>query len=293
MSKRPMADPEDPAGGNTKPPAKKQCAPAKKWCFTWNNYPSDWKSVVDPKIQKIKGSKFGIGKEVGESGTPHLQGWVEFGTKIRPLSLGLPSQIHWEKMRGTIEDSVTYCSKDGEYYTNVKVQRPLPTIELYGWQLDCKDVAATDPTQRDIHWYWSKDGGRGKSSMVRWLAMEGALVCAGKASDMKYQIIKYKEKNDVFPDIVVFDCPRSMQNYLSYTGIEEIKNGVFASSKYESDMVIMPWPHVFVFANFPPDLTDKDMSHDRFVVTNVDAASGILQWHAPGMDGYDPYAINN
>ena len=44
--------------------------------------------------------------------------------------------------------------------------------------------------------------------------------------------------------------------------IEEIKNGCFASSKYESKMVIMNSPHILCFANELPD-TQK-LSRDRW-----------------------------
>lgn len=237
--------PQVPEGGNTKTPSKERIAPSKKWCFTWNNYPEGWKEIVVPRFQGS--GLFGCQPEVGENGTHHIQGWVEFKTKIRPLSLGLPKEIHWEKMRGTIQDSIDYCSKSetkaGDYISNKKVPRPLPTVTLSGWQIFAENKLRLEPDNREIFWIWSHQGGRGKSTFVRYLVQNmDALICAGKASDMKHQIVKYHEKKEEFPDIVVFDVPRSMENYLSYTGIEEIKNGVFASSKYESDMVVMPHP---------------------------------------------------
>lgn len=269
-----IIDPIDPAGGNTKPPANKQISPAKKWCFTWNNYPNDWKSVIVPKFQSS--GVFGCQPEKGANGTKHIQGWVEFSTKIRPLSLGLPKEIHWEKMRGTIQDSIDYCSKsdtkDGDYVTNKKVRAPLPTVQLYGWQLMADIKLDAEPDNREIFWIWSQSGGKGKSSFVRHLVQtKGAIVCAGKAADMKYQIASWLQKNeDAWPRLIVFDVPRSMKDYLSYTGIEEIKNGVFASSKYESEMVCMPHPHVVVLANFPPNVNNEDMSSDRFTVWDVE-----------------------
>lgn len=270
-------DPKDLVGGNTIPPTRStknvQIAPAKKWVFTWNNYTENWKDEIVPKIQRS--GVFGCQPEIGKCGTPHIQGWVEFTEKLRPLSLGLPKQIHWEKMKGTVDDSIAYCSKsdtkNGDYITNKKSKRTLPEVSLYGWQVMADIKLDDEPNNREIFWIWSKEGGKGKSTFVRHLVQKKeALICAGKASDMKHQIVKYNEKNDDFPRIVCFDVPRSMENYLSYTGIEEIKNGVFASSKYESDMVVMPWAHVVVLANFPPDLNNKDMSADRFTVWNID-----------------------
>lgn len=264
-------DPVDPAGGNDNPPAVKRCAPAKKWIFRWSNYPTDWKSLLDPRIQGIKGSRYGVGEEIcPTTGTPHLQGWAEFGKKIRPLSLGLP-HFHWEKMKGTVQDSIEYCSKDGKYHSNVKVQRPNPEIEIFGWQCEVDDWLATEPDNRSIGWVWSTRGGRGKSSFVRHLVQKReALVCSGKAADMKFMIVKYHESRGVYPELIVFDVPRSSFKYLSYTGVEEIKNGVFASTKYECSMVEMPYPHVLVLCNFEPDMNNEDMSSDRYKVWNVD-----------------------
>ena len=55
--------------------------------------------------------------------------------------------------------------------------------------------------------------------------------------------------------------------------MEEVKGGIFCSTKYECGMHMQNPPHVLVFANFPPDMNDRDMSSDRFVVQNVDYES--------------------
>jgi len=275
-----------PAGGNTISPANsetveildsetssvdssrpKRANPAKRWCFTLNNYTDSDISAIGSKFQ---GSEWIAGFEVGENNTPHLQGYVEFSKKIRPMSLGLSSSIHWEVARGDRKSNIEYCSKDGNLVpgSTLRPPRPLPTIDLYGWQLDCRAAMLEEPDNRTINWYWEPDGGMGKSSMVRWCVQNlRCVMCAGKASDMKYMIVKYEEKNGFFPDIVIFDVPRVSYDFISYQGIEEIKNGCFASSKFECAMVVMPYPHVFVFANHPPD-TSK-MSSDRWNVVDI------------------------
>jgi len=44
------------------------------WIFTWNNYkPEDWESMQSIKCQYLV-----VAQEVGEKGTPHLQGFVYF-----------------------------------------------------------------------------------------------------------------------------------------------------------------------------------------------------------------------
>jgi len=246
--------------GNTKP--KTQVSPSKKWCFTFNNYSEE---DIDSIVPIFKGlcKVFIIGKEIGESGTPHLQGYVEFLDKKRPLSLKLSTKIHWEKCRGTREQNVEYCSKE-----NVLIKfgfpREIQVIqELRPWQKDVVNLIQSEPDDRTINWYYEHKGGIGKSALVKLLCHKyGAIVCSGKASDMKYMIVKYQEKYDDFPKVVIFDVPRAMKDYISYSGIEEIKNGCFASSKYECSMVIMNSPHILVFANDLPEF-DK-LSRDRW-----------------------------
>lgn len=274
-------------GGNSNSPPKKvqktsekeesdvkRPSGAKKWTFTWNNYPEDWMAQLAPVFE---GCQWIAGEEVAPTtGTPHIQGYVEFPVKVRPIGYkGAPKTIHWgddkgKPARGTREANTKYCIKEGKAVGTIKVPRPLPEITLYGWQLEAKAQLESQPDDRSIYWWWSKHGKKGKSSFVRWAVREGALVCSGKAADMKYLIVKYKEKHGDWPEVVIFDVPRSSAQYLSYTGIEEIKNGVFASTKYECDVVEMPYPHVFVMANFAPDLEqDDEMSVDRWICTEI------------------------
>ena len=210
-----------------------------------------------------------IGKEVGESGTPHLQGYIEFKKKCRPLSLGLTKKIHWEKARGSKEENEEYCSKEENVILKIGFNSELRVISvLRDWQKSVIDLVDKEPDNRSIHWYYDYKGGTGKSALVKLLCYKyDAVVCSGKASDMKYMIVKYNEKNGVYPKVVIFDIPRSMKDYLSYSAIEEIKNGCFASSKYECEMVLMNSPHILCFANEIPEF--EKLSKDRWKITDL------------------------
>jgi len=251
-----------PEGGNTKTPSVGRISPSIKWCFTLNNYTDEEYGSI---IQGFESSarKFIIGDEVGENGTPHLQGYVEFNNKLRPLSLKLTNRLHWEKARGSSDENYKYCSKE-----NVKIckgwPKPIKIItELRHFQKEVVKMVEEEPDDRSIHWYYDYKGGSGKSALVKLLCVKyGAIVTAGKGADMKYQIAKYVEKNGEGPNIVIFDIPRAVLDYVSYQGIEEIKNGCFASSKYESEMVIMNSPHILCFANELPDV--EKLSKDRW-----------------------------
>lgn len=267
---------------------------AKRWTFTWNNYSQNWVALLAPVFE---GCTFGIGsEEVGESGTPHIQGYVEFASKVRPIGYrGCPKEVHWgddkgKPARGTRLQNVMYCRKQNllwfsgpdandeerrphtEYFGTERWRPPrdLPKIELRGWQEEVRRLAEAPVQQRKIYWFWSSRRGIGKSDAVRWLATEGALVTGGGAKDMKYLICKYKEKNGDYPETIAMDVPCSMQGFVSYAGIEEVVNGVFASTKYECEPVIMPYARFFLFANFPPALDNVDMSANRFVVFDID-----------------------
>lgn len=94
-------------------------------------------------------------------------------------------------------------------------------------------------------------------------ALNGALVVSGKASDIKCAIAGMKIK----PEVVIFCCPRNSEGYISYDALEQVKDGMFFSGKYESEMVLFNNPHVIVFANFAPDLAK--LSVDRWKIVNL------------------------
>lgn len=262
------------AKGNTKPsPIKcKRISASKNWCFVHNNFTEKNLEEMVEIFTKLT-MKYVIGKEVGESGTPHLQGAVFSEISFRPMEkCKLTFKPHWEKCKGNMQQNITYCIKDGDYVTNIELPEPLFIPEMYGWQLKLHEILASPPTNSDrtIHWFWSKEGNRGKSDAVRWLVLKhNAVVCAGKTNDMKCLVVKFTEKNNnIPPKLVVMDVPRSVDK-ISYGGLEEVKNGIFASPKYESCMHKQNRPHMIIFANFFPE-GDKDMSADRYRIYNVD-----------------------
>lgn len=80
---------------------------------------------------------------------------------------------------------------------------------------------------------------------------------------MKYAITCMKIK----PRVILIDYARDQESHISWQGIEEIKNGIFFNSKYESSMVIYNSPHVICFANFKPQ--EYKLSKDRWNILDV------------------------
>jgi len=261
-------------GGNTNSPPGKQISPSKYWCFTFNNY---GENDLDQIVQTFESMncKYIVGKEIGEeNGTPHLQGYVESPKKIRGTGFKLSKKIHWEKRKGTRLNNLVYCSKEKEYKTNMIVPRPLQKIEKTDLREEQIEIANlfTKPEEkfgRKIYWYWESVGAWGKTILATYMVDQmGAIVIQGKASDAAYAVQQYLKENGQGPEIVIMDIPRTKgSEYISYQSIEQIKNGIFFSTKYEGGMVRFNRPHVIVFANEPP-LTEK-MSKDRWVIKEL------------------------
>lgn len=94
---------------------------AKHWCFTWNNYSNDDKQQLGERATELLESGriayLIYGEEVGESGTPHLQGFISFTkrTTIHAAKQVLHNTVHLEQARGTPSQAAEYCKKDGSY----------------------------------------------------------------------------------------------------------------------------------------------------------------------------------
>lgn len=253
--------------GNTK-----QISCKKKWCFTIHKWTNDDKLMIENNIKFQSSECYGYAHELGKNGnTPHLQGFVVFSNKLRPKGL-LRKEVHWEKMKGTIDDNITYINKEDGIKVWHKCAPPEPVVvladdALYAWQRKLLNLLLLPVNDRTIYWIYEEEGKVGKSVLCKKICYEqNALLCAGKAADMKFlvynQVIKKRP-----PRIVLFDVPRSNEHYLSYSGMEEIKNGMFCSNKYESGMCIFNNPHMVVFSNFMPKI--EKMSTDRWKILKI------------------------
>lgn len=90
------------------------------WCFTLNNYTEDDIERIQQQAQSDSTTFVGYGKEVGQSGTPHLQGYIVFEKKkrfnvVRRL-LGGVAHIERKSANSTHEQAWQYCCKDGDIW---------------------------------------------------------------------------------------------------------------------------------------------------------------------------------
>jgi len=256
--------------GNTKTSLVRIIA-SKKWCFTWNNYPDNFMDLMAPHISLFKDYIFG--QEIGASGTKHIQGYINFFSKQRPIEkLKLSTDIHWEKAKGSYQENYNYCSKDNSFITNMvnqTIKDPLEGVELYPWQKDIISIVSGEPDPRKIYWYWSTEGCKGKTSLAKHICLKFryAIVLDGVGRDILFGVSKFIETNN-FLNIAIFNIVRDENHRgVSYKSMEKIKDGLFFSGKYESSMQIFNAPHIVIFANFPPD-TEK-LSPDRWIIKEL------------------------
>lgn len=260
--------------GNTKPPPKQE-SPKKRWCLTLNNYSdSEYFNLID-SFSSNSSNKWIIGKEVGESGTPHLQIYINFEKKTRFSAIKkINDRLHIESARGSEIENIKYCSKDNIYECqNLKIPKPLKLLDeskLYKFQKIILDIIKGEPDDRDIYWFKDDNGGTGKTSFCKLLcAKYGAIMLGGKSADMKNGIVEYKSTNHDTPELILINLPRSFKaDHISYPGIEAIKDMCFYSGKYEGGMVVGNCPHIFIFSNELPDI--NKLSKDRWNIYDID-----------------------
>lgn len=258
--------------GNTKPMAR-----GRKWCFTLNNpskYYRDY--MIDTLTQKH--TMFIIGNEIGENNTPHLQGYIEFKNPVAFNSLKNKfPQAHFEKARGTRDQNIAYCSKQNDFINTfplpLKIQileQEYKNVEWKPWQQGIIDLLETKPDHRTINWYWEPIGNTGKSYLCKYLALtKNIIIAEGKKDNIFNQIKTWMDQHEgEAPNIILCDVPRTNIDYINYTAIESIKNGLIYSGKYEGGMCAFPIPHVIIFANTPP--ITANLSEDRWNIIKIE-----------------------
>lgn len=129
------------------------------------------------------------------------------------------------------------------------------------WQQRVIELVNLPPDDRRIIFCVDPDGKKGKSWLTRyWFSTRDDMqrLSIGKRDDLAYAI-------DVTKKLFVFDIPRGQLEYMQYSILEQLKDQMIFSPKYESISKILPHKaHVVVFCNEEPD-RDK-MTADRYQV---------------------------
>lgn len=158
------------------------------WCFTLNNYTVE--ELIN--LDNIECQYIICGKEVGESGTQHIQGYIHYKTNVRfaQVKKALGPRAHIEPRMGTLIQAIEYCKKDGDFsergtirtgkenkwadMTELAEQGKLEEIKeeypqfyfLYKQKIESMVKRTFDPINDDLHnhfEWWVGPTGTGKS----------------------------------------------------------------------------------------------------------------------------------
>lgn len=105
------------------PSAEGKWATNKHWCWTLNNYTEEEVTALRHSVVLLLERKeidyIVYGFETAETGTPHLQGYVEFkhhhNIREAQFELNVPYHTHFEVRRGTRYQASEYCKKEGNF----------------------------------------------------------------------------------------------------------------------------------------------------------------------------------
>jgi len=256
------------------------------WFFTLNNYTE---SDIAEILEKFKPAKaYLFQEEVGEEcGTPHLQGLVMFKNQIALSSLQeiCQGRIHWEILKKP-KAAIEYCGKmktrkpNGKYWCRgcrEPVDDPFLGNPPYPWQKEVIDYLNQPADRREILWVYDLNGDSGKTALAEYFLHQNpdeTVYVIGKASDVKHGLKEFLDSGKN-PKIIMWDMPKGTRpETISYVGIEQVKNGLFFNTKYETGMCWWKRPHVVVFANRLPCLTG--MSPDRWNINRIATINGLM-----------------
>lgn len=294
---------------------------SQNWHFTVQTTPENEDELLlhlsllseDPRVAYIV-----AGREVAPTtGQNHLQCFVRCHARQSFACVqALLPPCHLERARGSAEQGIRYCRKDGDYVefgdvphcdqrgrrtdwerfcdwarglhaqpTDREIIEQFPSLfgryavscrriaselcqstplrqgELRPWQAALYGRLQEDADDRTVEFFVDRDGGFGKSWFCGYLVgrIDGVQVLGpGKRDDLAHCV-------EINTSVFLFNVPRGSMQFLNYGFLENLKDRMVLSPKYDSKMKILrKTPHVIVFCNEDPDM-DK-MSADRYII---------------------------
>lgn len=131
--------------------------------------------------------------------------------------------------------------------------------QLRQWQLELEDTLNEDADDRKIIWVTDRTGNSGKSWFAKYLLTKRDDVCYVRPGRLEDMALTINPASRVF----LFDVPRCRLEHFQYAILEQLKDRLVFSPKYESKMLRLQHnPHVVVLSNEYP-IYEK-LSADRW-----------------------------
>ena len=84
---------------------------SRNWCFTLVNYTEEEVNHLKGELPQVRYIVFQ--REIGENGTRHLQGYLEFEIPERMSFLKrINARAHWEPRLGSQREAINYCTRE-------------------------------------------------------------------------------------------------------------------------------------------------------------------------------------
>lgn len=233
-----------------------------KYCQKGSQPKAEWKA------HKWGGPSYGIGFEGFIYGEENLK------TKDSPYKACMDDILAGKKEEELMKDhpemmikhrsNIVAMANKVKHITDMdSVLKSYENVVWRPWQSKLLELVKKKPDSRRIIWYHDASGDQGKSYVAKYIQClykdEAIILTNGKTADLAYTISNQR--------IVMFNFTKTMEERTNYQAIEEIKDGMVFSGKYESKVKIMNIPHVIVFANFPPE--EKKMGINRWHVVHL------------------------
>lgn len=129
----------------------------RRWCFTLNN-PTPEESTRLSTLYNDPSNHIQFliyGRETGNNGTPHLQGYIHFSGRktLSGVKAIVSDRAHIEMSRGTSNQAAEYCRKDGDFdeFGTLPVPGKKNYLEdFFQWADDFQETEGRTPSVRDV-----------------------------------------------------------------------------------------------------------------------------------------------
>lgn len=292
----PVKNPGEPIGTQRKSKVRGTGSYTAVWLLTFNNPKMGLPHLMNAVANRCARNKGYCGQgEIGKKGLFHYHMLIRFENRVYFSALKanlcafgnprLDAVMHEDaamayvtKVRTRTIDPIGVGCYANVPKPPIRVRKCILRKDLWKWQDDLYEyLTSTPPDNRTILWYWSKEGGCGKTTMKQFMKQqhptETAVMRGGKVADTAFMLnTRIKAGDDI--KYVFIDLPRSKFETGHIYGLaEQLKDGDLDCSKYESCELQFAEVHVIVFANWYPDMNNQFISSDRMHVVCMDGCT--------------------
>lgn len=272
-------------------------SPKKFWCFRYtlndddpefaDQWPARQRHVVD-WLTSLRPINWIFQLEVTDrpiGWNPHFQGYLEVApthkkdlvaslpAHLKGLAILLSSTAGIQELKKYSMKTDTRCEGPWALFQHrIYIQKDLAVFQdrsnWFVWQKLVFDECMAEPDDRTIRWIYDPVGSNGKSKWGKWMAANHDALMLNYSSAENLRFVVFKEETR---RIYILDAtrasPKSLHKSEFYSALENIKNGMVMTGKYEGGAKLFEPPHVIVLSNEEPDW--KLWSKDRLKITNL------------------------